>query len=336
MLVGLFFSDENNLVYEKIINTNEIPEENVNQLKMLSFKFLGPVFLAAADIEREKWKIEKIESSLSLNLEEPTQADVFQSFFGLNSVIETEDGITNLFTFIGSPYTEDIKIIHDELEKYIHPSIIEDRYINKSSKMQVHDDLIIKNELKRGINLINYSLGAARKMYWEEQTKYICIGVIERELSTEQKKTYLYTFNEADVTSYLNSIPSFYIMSILPGYYEDLINETLKVFEIKGIYSNVRQIRLSSENKKVLYLEEYLITRNFKRSIGTILIPLNGKEENSKNISYFRKKLRETLDSNKALEYVLGDIDLRLDLKRWGTNTEEELNTIKFSLDVKQ
>ncbi len=334
LLLGLFFSNEDNLVYENIKYSHEISKENVDQLKILSFKFLGPVFLAAADLEKEQWKIEAIESSLSL--QKNTQYDVIQSFFGLNSVIQTEKGVTNLFTFIGSSYTEDIKMIQAELEQYIHPSIIEDRYINKASTKQVKDDLIIKSELNRGINLIEYSLGAARKMYWEEQTKYSCIGVIERFFTTEVTNSYLYTYGKSTIEPYLDSIPSFYIMSILPNYYENLINETLKVFEKKGIYSNIRQIRLSSGQKKVLYLEEYLIINNQKRSYGAILIPTDSKEKNCESSAYFKKKLREVLDSNKVLEDVLASIDPRFDLKKWGANSEQELNEIKFILDKKQ
>ncbi|MHA1723446.1 MAG: hypothetical protein ACTSXH_01190 [Promethearchaeota archaeon] len=337
MLSGLFFSDENKLVYEKIKYSREISVENVDQLKMLSFKFLGPVFLAESDVEFGQWKIELIESSFSLDIKNPSDIDVIQSFFGLNSCLETEQGTTNLFTFIGSPYTEDLKLIHDELKRYIHPSIIEDRYINKSSKRQVNEELIIKNELKRGLNLINYSLGAARKIYWEEQTRYECLGVIERESEGKHKQGNLYTFDPSFIKLHGKNLPSFYVLAILPNYYEKLINETLNLFEIKGVYSNIRKIKLSSSQKKILYLEEFIISNSHKKSYGVILTPTKKKKEGfPTNIAFFRKKLRSGLDSKKNLEEIIIGINSQLDLTPWGLNSEEELNKIKLLLDKRE
>ena len=65
-ILGLFFADENNLVFENLKLEGSMPEEKLNFLKTLSFKFLGPVFLTAASNAEEKWKITFIESSLSL------------------------------------------------------------------------------------------------------------------------------------------------------------------------------------------------------------------------------------------------------------------------------
>ncbi len=333
----MFFSDENKLVYERIKYSREISAENVDNLKMLSFKFLGPVFLAESDIEFGQWKIELIESSLSLDIKNSTDIDVIQSFFGLNSHLETEQGTTNLFTFIGSPYTEDIRLIHDELKKYIHPSIIEDRYINKASKSQVNEELIIKNELKRGLNLINYSLGAARKIYWEEQTRYECLGVIERESVGKSKQGNLYTFDPSFIKQHGKELPSFYVLAVLPDYYEKLINETLNLFEIRGVYSNIRQINLSSNQKKIFYLEEFLISNSHKKSYGVILTPTNIKKEGfPTNIAFFRKKLRSGLDSKKNLDDLIIEINSELNLTPWGLNSEEELNKIKLLLDKRE
>ena len=163
LILGLFFSDENNLVHDTIKFSMDLSEESKSQLNMLSFKFLGPIFLTASAVEGDNWKIELIESTLSLDQMKLNQeTDVIQSFFNLNSSIEVEDGIsTNLFTLIGSPYTEDIKDLYDKMVNYIHPSINQGKMVNEKLKTEGYRfDHFVKEELQRGIDLIEYSLGS--------------------------------------------------------------------------------------------------------------------------------------------------------------------------------
>ena len=192
---------------------------------MLSYQFLGPLFFTAASGNGVNWKIEFIESSLSHYQNRTLDADVIQSFFNLNSSMETEDGNTNLSVLIGSPYTEDINLIYRKMVEYIHPSIIQGKFTAESL---MGGDFKFKNliqyELGRGLNLIEYTLGSARKLYPEEQQKYYCIGIIERKVDEKLRISNFYSFDKEDpLRKYvLSFIPSFYVMSILPDYYENL------------------------------------------------------------------------------------------------------------------
>lgn len=335
-ILGIFYSDENNLVYENIEFSENLSEENKSQLRMIPFKFLGPIFLTASDKVSENWKINFIESTLSLYQESPIKTSVIQSFFSLNSSIYFEEGITNLFILIGSPYTEDVYSIYDKIVNYIHPSIINDIIINKYEfGDKIRNDRIIKKELNRGFKLIKYSLGSSRKMYWNKQYKYYCVGLIERVNSNDLKESYLYTFKKDDslLRKFLPFIPSFYVMAIVPDYYEKLVDETLKLFEKDNIYSNIRQINLSNENKKVIYLEEFSMNHGIKKSYGVILIAENEKNKGAKNISFYKKNLRLKLDKNKNVKEFLEIINPRFSIKKWGTNSEKELNDIHEMLD---
>lgn len=122
IIVGLFFSDNNDLICDEINFSENIGEEKKNELKMLSFKFLGPVFLTAASEEGNDWKIDFIESSLSLYKFKVNEIDLLQSFFSINSSIKSVDGMIYLFALIGSPYTKDIKILRDEITECNHLS----------------------------------------------------------------------------------------------------------------------------------------------------------------------------------------------------------------------
>ena len=64
-ILGLFYSDKDNLIFDKIKFSEDLSEENKNNLDMVSYKFLGPIFLTTASNNEENWKIELIESSLS-------------------------------------------------------------------------------------------------------------------------------------------------------------------------------------------------------------------------------------------------------------------------------
>ncbi len=338
IILGLFFASEDNLVFDSIKFSEDFRKEKRDELKMLSFKFLGPVFLTAASGIGSNWKIEFIESSLFLFHAAASEADVIQSFFTLNSSVESQDGATNLFVLISTPFTEDVKLIRDEIVKYIHPSIMQGRIVNENLLgSRFNFDRFIINELDRGINLIEHSLGSSRKSYWEENQRYYCVGLIERKNAEDLRISNLYTFDKDDPlrTSYLDCIPSYYIMSILPDYYEHLISETLNLYDKKGIYPNIKVITLSYDNKKVVYLEEYIYENEFFTSYGTILVQESVFTEENKNLSYFKKKLRLILDQKKNLEDALSLINPHFKNERWGAIREEDLAKIGNTLDAR-
>ena len=352
-IVGLFFSDEINLVYENIKFSGDLSLEKKEKLKILPFKFLGPLFLTAASTKEKNWKIEVIESSLSQYQETTIDVDVIQSFFNLNSSIESEDGKTNLFALIGSPYTEDIKVIYDKIVNYIHPSIIQGKIVNESflgGDFSFKD--FIEAELIRGVNLIEMSLGSSRKieMSLGSSRKLYCVGFMERKESDNIRESYLYTcdFDDPLKNIYLDNIPSYYVLAILPDYYENRIIETLSLFDKTTIFPNIRAIRMSHEEKKVIYLEEFLMEKNIKKSYGVILIPDNknlagllqaaglhgGGSPQMETMSFYKKKLRQILDKNKNLEETIVEINPIFDpFEKWKTDTEEGLSKIKDLLD---
>ena len=61
-ILGLFFSDENNLVYDNINFARKMSHEKEKQLKLLPLKFLGPLFLTAAVSEKINWKIDRVKT----------------------------------------------------------------------------------------------------------------------------------------------------------------------------------------------------------------------------------------------------------------------------------
>ncbi len=333
-ILGLFFSDKNNLIYDNIKYSEILSEESKNQLKMLSYKFLGPVFLTAASGNGDTWRIGKIESSLSHYKGKLT--DFLQSFFSLNSSIISEEGVSNLFTLIGSPHTEDIKDIYDILTKYVHPSIVQGKIVNEDllgNRFKFHK--FIKSELIRGSHLIDYSLGSSRKVYWEEQHKYSCVGLIERIIKGENKVSNLYTYDENDPLrkEAIKFIPSYYVMCILPDFYENLIDETLQLFNKTSVYADIRLIEISNQHKKVIYLEEFHYESKVKRSYGVILVEDDEILGNPKKLSFYRKNLRLLLDGNKELNEFLKLFNVSFKFKKWETQTEAGLNKIGTILD---
>ncbi len=336
IILGLFFADEDNLVFENIKCSENFSEEKKNELKMLSFKFLGPVFLTAASGIGNNWIIEFIESSLSLSDTDVYKADVIQSFFTFNSSIKSLDGNTNLFALISTPFTEDIKLIHDEISQYIHPSILQGKTVNENllgSRFKL--DRFIHHELYRGMDLIEYSLGASRKTYWEERQQYYCVGVVERKTAVDLRISNLYTFDKYDPLrkKYLDFIPSFYVMSILSDYYEHLISETLGLYNKRGVSPKIRVIKLSYEGKKVVYLEEFSLENGIFKSYGVILVQQTQNIEEIHNLSHYRKVLRNILDRKKNLRDVIKTINPYFEDVRWGATIDEELNQIAEILD---
>ena len=65
-ILGLFYSDENGVVYDNMKLSENLTDNRKIQLKMLPFQFLGPVFMTAASNGKEKWIIEFIEANLYL------------------------------------------------------------------------------------------------------------------------------------------------------------------------------------------------------------------------------------------------------------------------------
>jgi len=335
-ILGLFFANEDEMVYDKIKISEDLTEERENNLKMLSFKYLGPVFLTEMCNKGNPWNIDLVESALILQNQGLYNEKMFQSFFNINTSNESEDGITNLSALIASPYTEDIKEIADELCEYILPAmtqgkIVEENFLGskfKSSKF-------IQKELTRGLNLIDYSLGSSRKVYWEEQHNYYCVGLIERIVSKYYKASNLFTFDKDNLLrkKCLEFIPSYYIMAILPDYYEKLIDETLKLFNVTTIYPNIRLIKLHSHEKKVIYLEEYVVDKDIKKSYGVILIEDTEGFNGLNKISFYKKNLRLIVDGNKDVSDIMFKINPNFGFKRWDTLSNECLNDLEADLD---
>jgi len=324
------------MVYDKIKISEELTEERENNLKMLSFKYLGPVFLTEMCNKGNPWNIDFIESALILHNQVSYNEKRFQSFFNINSSNETIDGIVNLSALIASPYTEDIKQIADGLCEYILPAIIQGKIVEESylgSRFKYSK--FIQRELTRGLNLIDYSLGSARKVYWEEQHNYYCVGLIERVVSKYYKASNLITFDKDNVLrkKCLEFIPSYYVMAILPDYYEKLVDETLKLFNVTSIHPNIRLIKLHSHEKKVIYLEEYVVAKNIKKSYGVILIEDTEGFTDMNKISFYKKNLRLILDQNKDVHDIMVKINPNLSFKKWDTLSNESLNDLETNLD---
>ena len=335
-ILGLFFANEDEMVYDKIKISEDLTEERENNLKMLSFKYLGPVFLTEMCNKGNPWNIDFIESALILHNQGSYNEKRFQSFFNINSSNETIDGIANLSALIASPYTEDIKEIAEGLCEYILPAIIQGKIVEESylgSRFKYSK--FIQRELTRGLNLIDYSLGSARKVYWEEQHNYYCVGLIERVVSKYYNASNLITFDKDNVLrkKCLEFIPSYYVMAILPDYYEKLVDETLKLFNVTTIHPNIRLIKLHSHEKKVIYLEEYIVDKNIKKSYGVILIEDTEGFNDLNKIPFYKKNLRLILDQNKDVHDIMVKINPNFRFKKWDTLSNESLNDLEANLD---
>ncbi len=337
-LTGLFYSDENNLIFKHIHHFKPISEVKKIELEILPFKFLGPVYMTDAENISESWRIDFVEAILYLKQTETSKADQLQSFFSLNSNLPSMNGeMTYLSAFISTPHTEDIKPLYEKLTKYIHPSIVQGQYYNERIKKHNFNRLkFINKELMRGVNLLEYNLGSARKVYLTEHQKFFCVGLISNDIEESKKNSIFYTFEKDDslCEDICLEIPSYYIISTLPIYYEELIKDTLQLFNIQGIVPNLRTINLSFKTKKVMYIEEYAIVNSHKKSIGAILIPAKDKYiKESKNISIFRKKLRTYLDKNKDISNSVRDFNSKFSFYKWYISSDEDLNNIKINLD---
>ncbi len=338
-LLGLFFSDEQTLVYDNIKFSYELPKKTIRELKSMSLKFLGPLFMTRNLYDQKQWKIDYIETLLTPQFRTKIDDTLMQSFTCLNSSKKTVGNITNLFTFIGSPYTEDIAMIYERLDRYVHPSIIQGKLIAETIyNSDFEFNLFIEDELERGANLIEHTLGSPRKIYWEEKMAYSTVGVIKRTKKDGELESNLYTFDLDDPLrkETLDHIPSFYFMGILPDYYEKRMNETLSLFGKDGLYSNIIKIKVSSPNMVVIYIEELVTDAEGKTSYGLILIPSNEKEIESRNLFFYKKKLRYMLNKNSDFERSVIELNSRINpFENWNLNSDEFFQNIDRSLDSK-
>ncbi len=336
LILGLFYSDEEKRVFDKIKYNELSSDESKSAIRVLSLRFLGPLLLSEGMIPEREWTLNRVESTL-ISLKKIKESEIIQSFTCLNSSIFSDEIKTNLFTIIGSPYTEDVELIYQKLIRYIHPNIIQGKIVNEYINKDKFDfTSFIDNELTRGINLIEHSLGSARKMYWKKKQNYYCIGITERIESKDSNVSNLYTFDYDDPlkNKYLSSIPSYYIMAILPDYYEDRIVETLKMFNRTNIIPSIRLIDLSYQNKKVLYLEEFLINKDEKKSYGLILINTDSKFKNSNDETFYKQKIRLVLDKNKNFEETVIEINPNINpFEKWNLNSSDSLLKIHNILD---
>ncbi|MFX1497865.1 MAG: hypothetical protein ACFFBH_10085 [Promethearchaeota archaeon] len=339
-LLGLFYSDEETLVYDNIKLSYNLPEESIRELKSMSFKFLGPLLMTRELYKQKSWKIDYIETSLSPQMSMVVDDTLMQSFACLNSSRKTSGYITNLFTFIGSPYTEDLAMIYERLDKYIHPSLIQEKLIAKKIHGPNFDfNALIEKEMKRGIDLLEHTLGSPRKIYWEEKMTYSPVAVIKRTLRDGILKSDLFTFDLDDPlrTEVLNQIPSYYFMGILPDYYEKRMNETLRLFRKENLYSNIIKIKISNPKKVVLYIEEFISKANNKISYGLILIPSISKVKEAGDLFFYKKKLRSMLDKSEEFERSVIELNSKINpFDNWNLNSNESLQKIEQSLDCKQ
>jgi hypothetical protein len=338
-LLGLFYSDEDTLVYDNIKLSHSLSKEAIRDLKSISLKFLGPLFMTRALYKQKGWKIECIETTLIPNVGKRFDELPIQSFTCFNSSKETAGYLTNLFTFIGSPYTEDLTMIYERLDKFIHPCIIQGKFIAQKihhSDFNIYE--LVDDELQRGTELIEHTLGSPRKMYWEEKKSYSTVAVIKRDKKASLLESDLYTFDVDDPLrkESLNHIPSYYFMGILPDYYEKRMNETLRLFGIEGLYSNIIKIKVSSPDKTVLYVEEFKTDAEGKTSYGLILIPHNHEIKESRDLFFYKKKMRQMLDKNKDFESSIIELNSKINpFDSWNLNSNGSLQEIERVLDSK-
>jgi hypothetical protein len=336
-LLGLFYSDENTLVYDNIKLDHNLSQQAIQDLRSISFKFFGPLFMTTAIYKQKEWKIDYIETTLTPQMEENVDETLLQSFTCLNSSRRTARSRTNLFTFIGSPYTEDLTMIYKKLDKFIHPSIVQGKLVGNfiyGDNFQYNN--FLDGELKRGTDLIEHTLGSPRKMYWEKKEAYSTVAIIKRTKIDGRLESDLYTYDLDDPLrkETLNYIPSYYFMGILPDYYEKRMIETLSLFGKKGLYPNIIKIKVSNPKLVVLYIEEFITSANEKTSYGLILIPSNDKIKESGDLFFYKKKLRSMLDKNKDFERIVVELNSRINpFENWNLNSSSSLQSIEKLLD---
>jgi hypothetical protein len=166
---------------------------------------------------------------------------------------------------------------------------------------------------------------------------YSAIGVIKRINKKGVYKSNLYTFDLDDQfrKEALECIPSYYFMGILPDYYEQRMNEILSLFGKDGLNTNIIKIKVSNPDLLVLYVEEFMTIADVKTSYGLILIPSNEKIKESRDLFFYKKKLRYMLNK-KEFERSVIELNSRINpFESWNLNSNESLKNIEKKLDCK-
>ncbi len=339
-LLGLFFSDEQNFIYDHLVELNCISPSYREQLKVLAFRFLGPLFFSAASKSKRSWSFELIECGLILDPIKPKIGNFFQSLFVVNSSIFSQNALTNLCAVCASIYTENIDIIQEKMQTYIHPSILQGKLVgeyNQGIKFNLGE--YFENEVRRGAINLKDTLGQARKAYGHpEDLEYYVVGIIERKGNLYEKTTTLFTFDQDDPLrlQIKKFIPSFYICAILPDYYEHRMIETLLIFKRDQVIPTLNKIQLTGPYGKAIYIEEYISDGEEIHSFGLILISENEYTQNIQKLSSYKRKLREILlnqDENER-KRTLAMLNPSINpFKEWKANTSEELHLIQNLLD---
>ena len=115
------------------------------------------------------------------------------------------------------------------------------------------------------------------------------------------------------------------------------MNDTLTLFGVEGLYSNVINIKVSNPETVVLYIEEFSTNEDGKIGYGLILIPHNEKMNEAENIFYYKKQLRTMLDKNRDFESSVVEINSKLNpFDNWNLNSNESLQKIESILDRKE
>jgi hypothetical protein len=336
LIFFILFAEHNDIEHENVKKGKLLTNLSIPERKLMPLRFFGPIFLSSATEKTSPWKIELVEGVLAEKDSNVEEFDIIQSFFILNSSISYEGSPTHLSVLIGSPYTEDIDFIHNKIKEYIHPCIIQNKIVNESIYAgEFNYTKSINQELIRGSNLIEFSIGSSWKPHWHKKKKYNCIAIIERIKSKEEKGTYFYTFDPDSKIrkSILDKIPSYYLLSILPGYYEELMGEVLTIFGKHSLYPNIARIIMKNQDDEVLYLEEFIVDKGEKRNLGCVLIIQKETEEGHSTV-FYKKKLRQILDKGKDFARTVIEINKDINpFKRWKTDTGANLKEIQEELD---
>lgn len=342
LILGVFFSDQNNLVYEHFRLSEMFSIKTKINLKLLANRLLGPIYFTAAYSLESDWHIDLIESSISLFHDKNKYLDVMQSFFILNSsqIIPGIDEPTNVLVFIGSPYTEDIYLMYDILTKYIHPSIIETLVINNHQfgLNNWNPKGPISKELKRASNLIESTAGQPRKSHWKKPEKYICIALNQRKISDSSDYSYFYTIYEDDPLrkKLLEYIPGYYIIAILPEYYENRIQETFSIYNREEMIPHITTIRLSDKEKELLYMEDFEINHNRKKSYGLYLLPCSNLPIEGKPLSFYKHFLIEILENKHDFNKEIRKLNTKINsFDKFNLHDNVELNQLQANYDEK-
>ena len=95
-------------------------------------------------------------------------------------------------------------------------------------------------------------------------------------------------------------------------------------------------IKLSHKSRKVIYLEEFIVENDIKKSYGLILISENKFTKNSKSLSFYKKSLRKILNTKEEIEVKKAFVRLNKEIDpftEWKAVSNEDLKNIQNTLD---